>query len=188
MISAVSFGVRGLQFVFAVTILGLSVALVKAQKYGDAPTTTKYSSFTGAFGIIVCAVGVARLFIDSVPDIVTLALDGILGVLYLGGGIAWAVGLKGVQCTNRDDLNAANMLQNPLINQGTFTYPNGAIEYGIIDRTDTEDGAWGKLQASCQKGFSDEIIQFISFAVAIALLGLGYVRMRKGGSGSSYVV
>ncbi|KAK0701618.1 marvel domain-containing protein [Lasiosphaeria miniovina] len=188
MISAVSFGVRGLQFVFAVTILGLSVALIKAQKYGDAPTTTKYSSFTGAFGIIVCAVGVARLFIDSVPDIVTLALDGILGVLYLGGGIAWAVGLKGIQCTNNDDLNAANMLLNPLINQGTFTYPNGAIEYGIIDSTDTRDGAWSKLQSSCQKGFSDEIIQFISFAIAIALLGLGYLRMRKGGSGSSYVV
>jgi hypothetical protein len=61
--------------------------LLKLQVYGEAPVTTKYSSFTGAFGIIVCAVGVASLFLSFIPDLVSIALDGLLGLLFLAGGI-----------------------------------------------------------------------------------------------------
>ncbi|KAK3391130.1 marvel domain-containing protein [Podospora didyma] len=185
MLSAITLGVRALQFIFAIVVLGLSITLIKAQQIGDAPTTTKYSSFTGGFGILVCAAGVLGLFISKIPDIAFLALDGILGILFLAGGIAWAIGLKGINCKSIDDLG--KMLDSPLINQGCTDLPDG--RYCPIGNTGSTQERIDRLQASCQKGFTNEIFQFLCVAISLGVIGLGYVRMRKGGSsGGNYVV
>lgn len=71
----------------AIVVLGLSVDLVKGQKIGDAPTTTKYSTFTGGFGLAVAVLGLVSVFIDTIPTLVVMAADTLSGVLLLGGGI-----------------------------------------------------------------------------------------------------
>ena len=170
-----------LQFLFAVVVLGLAVTLVKAQVYGDAPTTTKYSTFTGGFGILAAAAGAVGLFVEAVPDLFNIALDGLSGLLFLAGGIAWAVGMKGINCTTLTGENINNMVENGLMNQG-----KEAGFYGFYDRNKSSEDNYNTLAGNCKKGFSDEIIQFLSFLVALGLVGVGYVRMRRGTS-ASYV-
>ncbi|KAK3353687.1 marvel domain-containing protein [Lasiosphaeria hispida] len=181
MLAGVSIGFRAIQFIFSVVVLGLAVTLIKAQVYDSAPVTTKYSSFTGGFGILVAAIGVAGLFFDAIPDIVNLALDALAGLLFAAGGIAWAIGIKGISCTSEYD--ADKMLGNGLLNLGTVS-AGGQTGYGVGAISDTAEEVFGHLKSNCQKGFADEIISFLSFGVAAGLVGLGYVRMRKGGGSS----
>ncbi|KAK0714780.1 marvel domain-containing protein [Lasiosphaeris hirsuta] len=181
MLAGVAIGFRALQLIFSVVILGLAVTLIKAQVYDSAPTTTKYSSFTGGFGILVAGAGVAGLFFDAIPDIVNLALDTLAGLLFAAGGIAWAIGIKGITCTS--DYDVEKMLYNGLLNLGTIS-SGGQTGYGVGAISSTDDEVVSHLKSNCQKGFADEIISFLSFGVAAGLVGLGYLRMRKGGSSS----
>jgi hypothetical protein len=163
--------------------VGLAATLIKAQVFESAPVTTKYSTFTGGFGIIVGAVGLAGLFIDAIPDLATMALDGLAGLLFLAGGIAWAVGIKGISCSNREDFE--KMVENGLLNLGKFIGPNGPI-YGVYRDTNNAFEIFAKLEENCKKGFADEIFQFLAFGLGVALVGVGFVRWRKGGP-TSYV-
>ncbi|KAK0627825.1 marvel domain-containing protein [Immersiella caudata] len=184
MLAGVAIGLRVLQFIFGVAVLGLSVTLVKAQVYGSAPTTTKYSTFTGGFGVFAAIVGAVGLFIEAIPDIANMALDGLSSVLLLAGGIAWTVGFQGVQCKdNAGRDNVVKMIQNPLLNQGE----DGEGRYGFWDYSKEDDENGNRLLSNCQKGFSDQILQFVAFGIGLALIGVGYVRMRRGGTTASYV-
>lgn len=180
MLAPVAIGLRVFQLLLGIVVLGLAVTLVRAQVFGGAPVTTTYSSFVGGFNVIAALVGMVGLFFDAIPALVTLALDGLAGVFGLAGGIAWAVGLKGISCTSGDPL----MIFNDLINLG-----REGNNFGVaVDPNDNNDSILAHLKANCQKGMADEIIQFILFVVALGLVGVGYVRMRKGGSSSgSYV-
>lgn len=75
------------QFLIAVTILGLAAAALAQQVYGSTPVTTRYSTFTGGWGMLVALVGVATLFISSAPPLVSMALDALAGLLFAAGGI-----------------------------------------------------------------------------------------------------
>lgn len=61
--------------------------MIKNQVYGSSPVTTRYSTFTGGFGMIVSGVGLLSLFVTFIPAIVPIALDTLAGFLFLGGGI-----------------------------------------------------------------------------------------------------
>jgi hypothetical protein len=151
--------------------------------YGSAPTTTKYSTFTGGFGAFAAIAGAVGLFIEAIPDIANLALDGLSSILLLAGGIAWAVGYQGMQC--KDDVSEENnrkLLENSLINQGRDGDRYGFFDYGKSGPENIQH-----LISNCNKGFSDQILQFVAFAVGLGLIGVGYVRMRKGGPSASYV-
>ena len=70
----------------AVTVLALAAAMIRNQVYGSSPVTTRYTTFTGGFGMIVSGIGILSVF-ASVPALVPIALDGLAGILFLGGGI-----------------------------------------------------------------------------------------------------
>ncbi|KAK4130507.1 hypothetical protein BT67DRAFT_215008 [Trichocladium antarcticum] len=181
---AISLGLRAVQFLIAVTILGLSAAMIAAQVHGGVPVTIRYSTFTGGFGMLVGLVGIAALFASFIPEIVPMALDGIAGLLFLAGGIAWAVGLGNTDnCKSGDD-----MLTNGLLNWGSVK-AGDQTNYGVYQPNDSAKSLYGRLRANCQRAQADEVLQFISFAVALGLVGLGYLQMRKGGRvrGGGYV-
>ncbi|KAK4449961.1 marvel domain-containing protein [Podospora aff. communis PSN243] len=183
MLAGVAIGLRVLQFIFGVAVLGLSVALVKAHVYGSAPTTTKYSSFTGGFAVFAALAGAVGLFIEAIPDLVNIALDGLSSILLLAGGIAWAVGYQGMQCrADGGTDNDLKLLNNALINQG-----QEGERYGFWDYDKTRQQNEDHLLSNCNKGLSDQILQFVAFAVGLGLIGVGYVRMRRGGKSASYV-
>jgi hypothetical protein len=70
----------------AVTVLGLAAAMIANQVYGTPPVTTRYSTFTGGFGMIVAGVGVVCTFV-SVPELVPIVVDILGALFFLGGGI-----------------------------------------------------------------------------------------------------
>ncbi|KAK4240403.1 marvel domain-containing protein [Achaetomium macrosporum] len=179
---AIPLGLRTIQFLTAVTILGLAAAMIRAQVFGSAPVTVRYSTFTGGFGILVCLVGVASLFASFIPDLVPLVLDGLAGVLFLAGGIAWAVGLRGVQnCKDPD-----GMLRNSLLNWGTVGSGDN-IGYGVRGPDDDAPTVYNRLRGNCQRAQADEVLQFISVAFALGLIGLGYLQLRRGRGLGGYV-
>ncbi|KAM7214343.1 Marvel domain containing protein [Rhypophila decipiens] len=192
MLAGVAIGLRVFQALFSIVVLGLAATLIAAQVYGSSHTTLRYSTFTGGFGLIVAAVGTAGLFISAIPELVVLGLDALAGVFFIAGGIAWAIGLKGFSCS----LNADSPLDQGiaaascgLINQGTLDVGNGQQVTGV-EKDSGGDGykALDLLMGNCKKGLADEVMQFILVALAIGLIALGYIRMRKGGkTGSTYV-
>ncbi|KAM7198771.1 Marvel domain containing protein [Rhypophila sp. PSN 637] len=189
MLAGVAIGLRVFQALFSIVVLGLAATLIAAQVYGSSHTTLRYSTFTGGFGLIVAAIGTAGLFISAIPELVVLGLDALAGLFFIAGGIAWAIGLKGVSCSLTYDGSSgaelASAFLNGLINQGTLgTGDNPAVGVGSDDPYVATD----RLMSNCKKGLADEVMQFILVAVAIGLIALGYIRMRKGGkTGSTYV-
>lgn len=71
----------------ALTILALAADLIRKQVIGSAPVTTRYTTFTGGFGMIVCGVTIASFFLSFLPGVVAMGLDALAGLLFLGGGI-----------------------------------------------------------------------------------------------------
>ena len=74
------------------------------------------------------------------------------------------------------------MLLNGLLNWGTLTVGDGT-DYGVHQDGDTEQSLYNRLRGNCQRAQADEVLQFISFAVALGLVGFGYLQMRRGGGG-----
>ncbi|KAK3338549.1 marvel domain-containing protein [Neurospora tetraspora] len=180
MLAGLCLGLRGLQIVFGAVIIGLSASFITAQKVGSAATTTQYSVFTGAYGILEGFLGIAALFLSFIPDIVVLGADAIGALVLLAGGIAWAIGTRGVSCT--DPTKVMKILDNNLLNQGKRKY-KGDWYYGILYGDPNEKTAWSRLQSSCKKGLADEIFQFLAFAVLVVLVVVGWIRWRKGKGG-----
>lgn len=71
----------------AIVVLALSVELIKGQRVGDSPTTTRYSAFTGGFGLAVALFGIVSVFFEAIPALVVMAVDAVSGLLLLAGGI-----------------------------------------------------------------------------------------------------
>ncbi|KAK1983828.1 marvel domain-containing protein, partial [Colletotrichum cereale] len=166
--------------IMAIVVLGLSVDLVKGQLLGDAPTTTKYGTFTGGFGLAVAILGLASAFVDAVPALVVMTADALSGLLLLGGGIAFAIGLRGVTCDpkTKDEVNA--LMYNVLIN-------GGAVDQdGNIQHPDMTDGL---LLGNCKKATADQAMQFVTFGLAMTTIVLVFLVWKndRGSKGGAYV-
>jgi hypothetical protein len=76
------------------------------------------------------------------------------------------------------------MLNNDLLNQGTQQFKDG-IGYGVVHPDDDDWSLYKRLRGNCQRAQADEILQFISFAIAAGLVALGYLGMKRGWGGRS---
>jgi hypothetical protein len=72
------------------------------------------------------------------------------------------------------------MLTNPLLNQGSIQYEDGT-SYGVWGDNDSPEDVLKKLRGNCQRAQADQILQAISFGMALALVGMAYMQIRKGG-------
>ncbi|KAK1721787.1 hypothetical protein BDP67DRAFT_539889 [Colletotrichum lupini] len=164
MLNLISMGVWALQGIMAIVVLGLSIDLVKGQKIGDAPTTTKYSTFTGGFGLAVAVLGLVAVFIDAIPALVVMAADAVSGVLLLGGGIHWkAIG-------NNDIINGGKFKQD-----GQWYLAPGMTESVLLER--------------CRKATANQAMQFVTFGFALTTIVLIFLVWKngRGGRGTNYV-
>ncbi|KAK1595275.1 marvel domain-containing protein [Colletotrichum navitas] len=168
----------------AIVVLGLSVDLVKGQLLGDAPTTTKYGTFTGGFGLAVAILGLASAFIDAIPALVVMAADALSGLLLLGGGIAFAIGLRGVTCDATNDLEKLKaQYQNVLINAGAAKVTGE--RYMFTHRQMSTD----RLLSNCKKATADQAMQFVTLGFVISTIVLLFLVWRngRGSKGGAYV-
>jgi hypothetical protein len=78
------------------------------------------------------------------------------------------------------------MLVNKLLNWGTIKSGDN-IGYGVWGPNDDDTTVYRRLRGNCQRAQADEVLQFVSFAFALALIGLGYLQMRRGRGAGGYV-
>ncbi|OXV08891.1 hypothetical protein Egran_03346 [Elaphomyces granulatus] len=142
---------RVFQFLFAIIVLGLSVSLAKGQVIGSVPATTGYGSFTGGLGILAAIVGFAALLTDFLEGIISWAIDGLACVAFLAGGIAFAVGLRGTDCS---DINTT--WNNAILSGGCDA--NGCDYFGgDIDHIEQT------VKSRCTSAKADAAFMFLGF-------------------------
>ncbi|GAB7362918.1 hypothetical protein MBLNU230_g3219t1 [Neophaeotheca triangularis] len=100
MLNIISFVLRGLQLIFGAIVLGLSIRAIQWQRTGSAPATTSYSAFAGAFCMLVALVGIAAVWIHKLAGLIMAGIDTLASILLVAGGIAFAVGMRGIDCGN----------------------------------------------------------------------------------------
>lgn len=115
--------------------------------------------------MIVAVIGFASLFVEFLQGIIMMVLDTLAALLFLAGGIAVAVGLRGVSCGTSADA-ANSMLKNGLINGGCKDDYNTCWGWG----TDTTKDYVNKLKERCQMDEADSAFMFLGFIVCAGLV------------------
>jgi len=98
----VTLGLRGFQLLLSVIVLGLSGSLINGQVEGNAPSQTQFAAACGSFGLLFSLVGLATVFLDMIPWLVTMVLDAVVVFFCFAGGIALAAALGTGSCTNEN--------------------------------------------------------------------------------------
>ncbi|KAK4180883.1 marvel domain-containing protein [Triangularia setosa] len=180
---------RALQLLLSITILALSLTFLKAQVYGDPPTTTKFTVFVASFTIFISVANLLGAiwwtWLEGlVPTIVLLGLDGVATLLFIAAGIAWTVGLKDTQSCSND----RKMYVTALINGGTIDVGEGSLA-GFVQQDDSEDSALERLQGLCNKAVANQSLMFVvGVALCGGLVALGFWRHKRGGQKGGYGV
>ncbi|KAF1984232.1 hypothetical protein K402DRAFT_406202 [Aulographum hederae CBS 113979] len=159
---------RSVQIIFAAVSLGLAVGvLTSINDFSNwdsvyKPTQLTYAAFCGGFGIFAGLVGFVAIFFDKLDGIVTWVIDGLAALFFLAGGIAVAVAMKGVTCTD-------------YTKEYCYTDDN--------DRPECQKLPYGdKLQGWCQMIEADAAFLFLAFIVCVGVFGLSFAMHRKGRS------
>ncbi|KAK8035832.1 hypothetical protein PG991_001905 [Apiospora marii] len=135
-----------------------------------------FSSFAGGLALIACLIGVAGLWVTSIPDLVTMALDGVSAVIYLVAGIILTKALKSVSsCTSED---ATSRADNRITNFGCQV---NDLEHDARCQDLYRDSKDPSM-ARCQRAVTDYSFEYIGFILCVAMVFLGYVLARRGGS------
>ncbi|KAH9887434.1 marvel domain-containing protein [Xylariomycetidae sp. FL2044] len=175
--------VRGLLVIFGAVVLGLSVTLAKNQAIGNVPSETAFSSFCGAFGLLVSAVGILAVFIDKVPPFVVMAADGLASVFYLAAGIALTLALKPVSSCE----NNRNLYFNKLLNGGCQHIEGYELpvcpNYGSNDLNDNS-----KAAGRCHQVQADYVFEYLGFVFGLGVIAVTFFMSKgRGGSSAAYV-
>jgi hypothetical protein len=83
----IGLALRGLQALFGVVILGLSVTLIRGHHWGSLPASLGYAAFIGGLTILAALIGIAATWVTFLEGIVGMALDGLVAILSIIGGI-----------------------------------------------------------------------------------------------------
>lgn len=169
---------RAFQTLFAACVLGISISAIRWQEKGTAPATTSYSAFAGAFGLLTALVGFAAVWITMIPGLIMAAVDAFASVLLLAGGIAFAIGLRGVKCNSVHEGSTSEAAlptwDNPLINGGCFDRQDGHCIQTAYEFKD--------IRAHCRAVEADAAFLFLGFLACVAAAVLAFIAHRRGGS------
>jgi hypothetical protein len=94
----------------------------------------------------------------------SLAVDGLVAVTSLAGGIATAVGLRGADCSD-----PYTLFYNNLLNGGLFNY-QGQLSSAITEH---------QMQSRCNADKADTAFMFLGFVVSVVLLALSFHSYRR---------
>lgn len=163
------FIMRSVQMCFGITVLSLSVSLIKGQIIGSAPATTGYDAFVGAFLMLDVFIGMTALGVSFLAGPIMWGIDALVALCALAGGIATAVELKGVSCSD-----VYGMYYNGLINGGSV----------VIKGQESESLDKAQLASRCKMNKADTAFLFLGCAITVACLVVGFVSYQRGSLGS----
>lgn len=78
---------RAFQALFGIVILGLAVTLIRGHEWGNLPSSLGYAAFVGGITILAALIGIAAVWLEFLDGIIGLAVDGLVAVLNIAGGI-----------------------------------------------------------------------------------------------------
>ncbi|KAI1497741.1 hypothetical protein F5X99DRAFT_395906 [Biscogniauxia marginata] len=170
---------RGFLVAFGAIVLGLSVTLAKQQAVGNPPSETSFSSFCGAFGIIVAALGILSFFIDKIPFMIMLGADALASVFYLAAAIALTIALKPVSsCTSNGIVERGQRIENKLLN-------GGCLESGYCPNAGSDNGnSYDSYTGGrCQRVQADYVFEYLGFLFGVAVVAVTFLLYRRGKGG-----
>lgn len=162
----------------AAVVLGLSVTLAKHQVVEGPPAETSFASFTGGFGVFAAAIGIAAIFLEAIPSLVPLALDGLSALFFLAGGIALTMAMKDVSCTAAGQEQDNQRYLNKILNGGCYRLGDCAVREGMRN---TEE-LISELKGRCVRAQADFSFQYIAFVAALACLVMTFLSLRRSGT------
>jgi len=166
-------GLRVFQLLFSAIVLGLSISLIKSQKYGSAPATTGYAAFTGGFGIVAALVGFASVFASALDGLIIWAVDGLASLFFLAGGIAAAVGLHGEHC-DKGYAHQISLALNKLTNGGCKG-KLGQSGYDCGFEGASKSATWSpQLLDRCRKWTADEAFMWMAFIICALVVAASF--------------
>ncbi|KAI5926506.1 hypothetical protein F4810DRAFT_654692 [Camillea tinctor] len=186
MLKIAALALRGFLLAFGAVVLGLSVSLAKHQAIGSPPSETSFSSFCGAFGIIVTVIGILAFFFDKIPYTIVLGADALASVFYLAAAIALTVALRPVSsCTSSDLIQRAYRYNNKLLNGGCL-HRNGLVcpNAGSGGGNSYDSYTSGR----CQMTQADYVFEYLGFLFGAAMVIVGFLAYRRNGGGSKVFV
>jgi hypothetical protein len=149
--------------IFGIVVLAISISLARGQEVGSAPATTVYDAFTGGLAILACPLGMTALGVTFLVPF-SLAVDGLVAVTSLAGGIATALGLRGADCSDPNTL-----FYNNLLNGGLFNF-QGRLSSALTKQ---------QMQSRCNADKADTAFMFLGFVVSVVLLALSFHSYRR---------
>ncbi|EGY14719.1 hypothetical protein VDGD_05883 [Verticillium dahliae] len=168
--SYVGVGAWILQTIFALVALALSIDLLRGQLDGAPPGSIQFAVFVGSVGLVVALLGLAGMFVDKIPSNVVMVFDVMSGLLLIGGGIAYAVALGGIECERHessDEVVGKDWWESPIVNAGSQNY-HGTRKLDL---------------RRCQKAYANQAIQFACAVTALGTAFLCYLAWRRTGAG-----
>ncbi|KAF1831848.1 hypothetical protein BDW02DRAFT_36521 [Decorospora gaudefroyi] len=180
----INFALRGLQALFAIVVLGLSVTLIRGHHWGSLPASLGFAAFVGGITFLAALVGLAAGWFEILGGIVGLVVDGVVALINIACGVLFAIKLGGVDCNNVDDLdNVKKLVNNEWFNGGCRKLGDGEkycwtnVHYGGND-----DGK--KLadvySGHCKEAQADTVFMFLTAVVLLVCGVMVWLRMKNG--------
>ncbi|KAF2756494.1 hypothetical protein EJ05DRAFT_66086 [Pseudovirgaria hyperparasitica] len=173
---------RAFQLIFAAIVLGLSVSMTQWQAVGKAPATTGYAAFCGGWGLVAAAIGLIASFIEAIPALVIIAIDALSALIFLAGGIALTVAMKGLSCSSSLQ-NYPSLFDNKIVNGGCIEQ-DGERLCGTGGRPgDDEDDVQTRansLKGRCQRGQADYVFLFLGMVMFLMAIGVTFFAKKRG--------
>jgi hypothetical protein len=78
---------RGLQALFGIVVLGISVSLLRGNQWGSIPATLGFTAFIGGLTFLMAIISGLAHWKGILQGMITVASDAVVALLNLAGGI-----------------------------------------------------------------------------------------------------
>lgn len=68
-------------------MLGLSVTLIRGHHWGSTPASLGFAAFVGGISILASLIGLAGTWVSFLEGVVGLAIDGVVALINIAGGV-----------------------------------------------------------------------------------------------------
>ncbi|KAF1913975.1 marvel domain-containing protein [Ampelomyces quisqualis] len=188
-------GLRGLQVVFALVVLGLSATLIKTHgtsgegywryKTSGIPPTLSLATAVGAVTLIAGIFNLVVAWTELLREYVEILIDLVIMVANVVCGTVISIKLRGKNCNDDSDENRVGV--------GGWPYQGSLAAIDILNGgcTSWNDGRTGrcvyaedmdkryKLNERCKQSGTDSVFMFLTVAVLLTTMTLTFLRMKK---------
>ncbi|KAF2823473.1 hypothetical protein CC86DRAFT_469264 [Ophiobolus disseminans] len=178
---------RAFQALFGIVILGLAVTLIRGHHIGSLPSSLGFAAFVGGVTIIAALIGIAAVWLEFLDGIVGLAVDSLVAVLNVAGGIFLAIKLKGVSCkwdpTGQNRSNNSNLAYNDLFSGGCEGKGDATLcanWFHDMSRNIIQSNVQGLLEGHCRESRAAMVFMFMAAVLLLASGLMGFLKRRKG--------